>query len=292
MIYFSLPNFYENINVHRFLHSLSKDYPQLFKTDISFCSSTGSFPYSSWNGGINSNVGKGAYYLDFIHIQNYSNIVMPFRFNLSNVLLEDNDFYDAMNQAILSIYHDGSTMLEVSSIPLMEKIHETFPYYNFMFSKQADLITPFTPELLNQIIETNNFSLVGIPDKYVEDFNFLNQLKSKSKFELTVNPICPSTCENCDKCLFAEHVHQIEYSNKQDMLNCPNKKRFLNQDDLISLDMIQTNYLKKGFNRFTFSTQYLLNEDETVDFYIQYFIKPECVNEAFGHWLNRKGVKD
>ena len=80
---------------------------------------------------------------------------------------------------------------------------------------------------------------------------FLNELKSKSKFELTVNPICPSTCENCDKCLFAEHVHQIEYSNKQDMLNCPNKKRFLNQDDLISLDMIQTNYLKKGFNKIT-----------------------------------------
>ena len=34
MIYFSLPNFYENVNVHRFLHSLSKDYRQLFKTDI------------------------------------------------------------------------------------------------------------------------------------------------------------------------------------------------------------------------------------------------------------------
>lgn len=289
MIYFSLPNFYETINVHRFLYGLSKERPDFFKAEISFYASTGSFPYSSWNGGINSNVGKGAYYLDFIQVQNYSNTAMPFRFNISNVLLEENDIYDAMNQAILQIYHDGSTVLEVSSIPFMEQIHKTFPYYRFMFSKNADLITSFTPELLNQIVETDNFTLVGIPDKYTEDFDFLSQLKKKSKFELTVNPICPSGCANCDKCLFAEHVHQIEYSNKQDMLNCSDKRAFLNQNDLISLERIQSDYLPKGFNRFTFSTQYLLSEDEMADFYVQYFIKPEYANEAYTYWLNSKG---
>mgnify|MGYP003302101781 CR=1 FL=1 len=56
---------------------------------------------------------------------------------------------------ILNIFHDGSTILEISSIPLMEKIHKDYPNYYFMFSKQADLISEFTPEILNEIFDND-----------------------------------------------------------------------------------------------------------------------------------------
>jgi hypothetical protein len=41
---------------------------EYFKEKVSFISFTGSFPFSSWNGNINCNIGNGAYYSDFLQV--------------------------------------------------------------------------------------------------------------------------------------------------------------------------------------------------------------------------------
>ena len=285
MISFALPNFYENSNIHAFLYDLVKTHPEYFKEPVSFYISTGAFPYSSWNGGINCNVGRGAFYGDFITTQNFrASAMMPLRLNMANILLESTDYYDHMNAAILDIFHDGSTVLEVSSIPLMEYIQEKYPDYRFAFSKQADLITEFTPELLTSLAESNNFIMIGLPDRLTYDLDFLKTLKKKSCFEITVNPICPVDCDGCSSCWIAEHQNQLEYSGQQNILMCNKKNSFLNTKTILSIEEIKKTYVPLGLTHFTFSTQYVLSPDELVDFYIQYFIKPEYGATCFNEW--------
>ena len=92
MLYFSLPNFYENSNVNLFMRDLTKFKPEYFKAKVSFFCQTGSIPYCSWSGGLNSNIGNGAYYTNLIDLQKVSPI--PLRINMSNVLLEESDYND------------------------------------------------------------------------------------------------------------------------------------------------------------------------------------------------------
>ena len=50
MLYFALPNFYENYYFNNFLFNLIKTSPDVFKTKISFYCQQGGLPYHSWNG--------------------------------------------------------------------------------------------------------------------------------------------------------------------------------------------------------------------------------------------------
>lgn len=287
MINFALPNFYERLNVNLFMYGLTKDHPEFFREKVSFYTLTGSFPYSSWNGGINCNCGIGAIYSDFIEFQGGIN-ALPIRLNMANVMLEETDYYDHMNAAILDIFNDGSTVLEISSIPLMEYIQNKHPEYRFVLSNQADLITPFTPDIINSISDANKFSLIGLPTYLNENFDFLKQIKNKKQIEIVVNPICPATCEGYNQCWLTEHENQINYSGKQNILRCTKSNPYLNTKKMITLETIKKDYLPLGFNHFIFSTQYLLTEDELLDFYTQYFIKPECGSKVLELWLESK----
>ena len=279
MLYFALPNFYEHKTVNLVLYAVIKQHPQWLKAPVSLYSFTGCFPYSSWNGTGNSNLGIGAFYKDFIAMQEQS--VLPDRLNCSNVLLEDYDIHDVMNQTILNIFNNGSTVLEVASIPFMEQLQAQYPEFRYVFSKNADLITAFTPDLLNAIAETNNFLYIGIPDKYNHDFDFLKALKHKTKFELTVNPRCPHTCKDYDSCWLLEQKQQLDYSNNQHIFNCrKSNAQLTNAKQILTIEDLQKTYLPLGFNHFTFAPQYCMGNDQILGFYIQYFFKPEFQQEC------------
>lgn len=282
MLYFALPNFFENFHFNAFLHNLSKTHPHFFKTKVSFFTQQGGFPYHSWNGGINSNIGNGAYYDDFIDLQRRSG--MPFRINCANVLLEDYDFHDNMSQIMLECLNNGSVILEVSSIPLMEKIQEKYPQYRFMFSKQADLITEFNPDLINGIIDTNNFVYIGIPDKYTFNLEWLKLIKRKGICEITVNPLCPASCKNCDVCLLKEHENQIQYSNQRLRETCNDRINIFDEKNILTIEKILSTYSKMGYNRFTFSNIYAVKDTDYQSFLLYYFIKQEYLNEAMSMW--------
>lgn len=284
MLYFALPNFYEHYFLNSFMCEMNKVHPEFFKTKISFYCSQGALPYHSWNGGINSNFGTGAYYQDFISLQNKAQV--PYRINCANVLLEDYDFYDNLSQIALECLNNGSVVLEISSIPLMEKLQEKYPYYRYMFSKQADLITAFTPEMIDSIIETDQFTMVGIPDKYTFNKEWLRQIQKKSKCEITVNPLCSARCKNHDACLLKEHQNQIDYSNQQQRLTCSNKNNIFDANSILTIEKLK-DYTKLGFNHFTFSNVYNVNVDEVAGFYFNYFIKPEHILDMIGLWSQR-----
>lgn len=281
MLYFALPNICENFQLNLFMHELTKVMPDSFKTKVSFFTQQGGLPYCSWNGGVNSNIGAGVYYNDLVDMQRSHSL--PTRLNMSNVLLEEYDFYDNFSHIILEVFNNGSTVVELSSIPLMEYIREKFPYYRFMFSKNADLITAFTPELLDSILEeVNDVTLIGVPDKYTFNLEWLNQLKRKNMYEITVNPFCSAKCQNCDICLLKEHQNQIDYSGKSVLGLCNHSYNVLDLTNVLSIEEILEKY--KGFNRFTFTCVYGRTVEEWLSFYINYFIKPSDYLKVTEYW--------
>lgn len=288
MLNFTLPNFFQNQNANAFIIAMIKAHPdKLYNKNINICAESGSAPYLSWSGGLNSNYGAGLFYDGLIDFQR--NIYVPKRLNMANVFLEDYDYDDCQGQTVLKIFDDGSTVIELSSIPFMEKIHNDFPNYRFMFSKQADLITDFTPELLNNISNYENITSIGVPDKYSFNLEWLKELSKKSKYEITVNPYCPSTCENCNICLLQEHKNQIQYSGNQNIENCSKKNDIYDIKYIITLEDISKTYSKMGFTHYTFNYFYNNNLDFWVSFYTVYFFKPEFHNMIFTEWAKFKG---
>lgn len=287
MIKFTLPNFFDYFYINQFFITLSKSNPNFFKKEIAFIQHSGPFPYLSWNGGFNCNSGGGAYYTDFTNC--YRLTSLPIRFNMANVLLEEFDYNDNMGNSILETNHNGSNLIEISNLDFMEKIAQQYPNYKFVLSKQADLITPFSSELLNSITEADKFFLIGLPDKFNKDFDFLQSLKRKKQFEITVNPLCSAKCKHYDTCLLNIHKLQLEYSGQQPIQNCLKSNHFNNFEKLLSLEEIEEKYIPLGFSHFTFSSV-VLPASEVFSFYTKYFIKEEYQQQVMNMFNVSGGV--
>lgn len=282
MLYFSLPNFYEYMPINAFLREINKMKPESFKTKVSFFNQTGAIPYCYWSGGLNSNIGNGAYYLNLIELQKSTPI--PLRINMANVLLENIDYNDNFANVILDIFDCGSNIIEISSIPLMEYIANKYPNYRFAFSKNADLITELTPELIDTILDIENITILGIPEKYSRNVEWLKKIPQKTKCEITVNPKCSCATEMCDICLLKEHQNQLDYSGQQLIESCTKKNGLFDWKNIISIEEIQTTYTKMGFNKFTFASLYGYDPSVVLKFYLNYFIKPEYHMEIYTLW--------
>lgn len=276
MIYFTLPNLAEDFMIHNSLYTMMRKFRDYMRySGVCIGAQSGNFSYCSWNGDINNNVGNGYYYPDLLGTQ--MNSMVCSRINCANVFLEDYDINDNLGQMILKTFDDGSTVLEISSIPFMEQILEQYPGYQFHFSKYADLISPFTPELLNDIAATEKFVSIGVPDKYSNDFEWLGQLKKKRLFEITIDSICPPSCVNFDHCRLKEQANQLKYSGMSLIYGCNKVIPYYANPNVISLDTIMKDYVPKGFTHFAFSTCYSGTVMDRINFYVEYFFKPE-------HW--------
>ena len=282
MIYFTLPDAAVRYDINNFMFQLNKMHPNFFKTKVSFYATKCIFPYLSWTGGVVSNTGNGMYFNDIIQFQETQ--VLPMHLNMSNVLLEDFDYDDCFGQTILTNCNNGSNVIEISSIPFMEKIAKDYPHYRFNLSAQADLITEFTPELLNCITDENKFLYIGLPAKFNYNKEFLSQLKSKKTYEITVNPPC--LCDCADVCTLKLHQNQIDYVRHSHVNSCSK----INRNTMISIEEIKKDFLPMGFNHFTFSSNVQVSNDDTFYFYLQYFIAEEFHSTVEQYWRQRRIV--
>ena len=151
---------------------------------------SGNFPFNIWNGGLNNVFDKGAVYKDFLFYFN-NNKDLPIRFNFSNILADDLDFTDAMTNSILEIFNTYNCFIEISNIPFMEYIQKKYSNYNFIFSKEADWIADFSPELINTILNYNKFKITVLNDKsliIVKDNELEPTYKKGDLIIVTKNP--------------------------------------------------------------------------------------------------------
>ena len=275
MIYINLPEFYSNYSIINFLSNIPRDY---FKIETTFSSVSGNFPYCYWNGGfnnnINSNMGKFPLYQEMIGYINEINI--PIRFNCSNIYLTDNDLLDEMGNLILELGQNGGNQIAISNISFYEKLKEKFPNYSFIFSREANLIYPMTPEIINTIIEQDIFKLIEIPVSKTKDLDFIKQIKNRKKIEIQINSLCRTNCNNFNDCKYHEHYAQYNYSGINNYFSC-NKKNNYSNSSLISFDDIINIYYPLGIKNYSIASNLFFEGKELLFYLLKTFIKEDKI---------------
>lgn len=210
-IHFSIPfnleqnNVFQNISKRQLSNKTTNRENQLFLFNID--SFYYSFPYSLWNGGINSNIDNLLLYEDIGEFQ--YKFLTPFRLDCSNIYINKYDFLNKYMNLLLDLFSNSGTQIELSNIDLYKYIKEKYDSYNFIFSKNADYIHPFDIDIIEQLCE-ENFSLISLPNRFNSDLNLLSQIKDKTKIEITICNKCLN-CQSQNNCNIQEQQNQYNF---------------------------------------------------------------------------------
>lgn len=275
MNYISLPDFYWNKEFNNFFSvyvNLNKD---KLKTDISIEYFYGSFPWSLWNGGYNSNSGAAVLYDEMQRI--FSNLNRPVILDCSNINLTDNDLYDRHMNTILSLADNGSNMIEFSDFKVFDYITNLYSNYHFVLSRGAELFNDFDSDIINLILENDKINLINLNLP-------IENIQNKNKIELMIGNCC-QYCSNKQQldCIYKEQCNQYNFSEYTNYVNCINSIPNFNY-----LDQIQ-HYNKMGYTHFKIMPQ----QDYTKLQYfnltlIKNFIKEEYQIDCIKEYLNYK----
>ena len=271
MTFISLPLMYHNLDFNiKLAYYLKQN--NFSKLPIQVNSFFGSFPFSIFNGGLNLNIQNDTFLLneDIDKILNNKNDITPFRFDCSNILLSDNDLQNIYQNIILEYGHNSGNFIEVSDFRMLNYLQEKFPNYEFIFSKNSNLINPLTPEIINTILEQNIFYLLELPNNFKKNLEFLNKIIKKDKIEITIGNKC--TCLNSLNCELKEQEYIVDFSNNTNFYNCKKLNNYTNNNQLLE----EINFYKNlGFNHFKIDTPPLVQNQQFKYFLIHNLIKEE-----------------
>lgn len=281
MYNFTLSNFYSGFKINAIFMDLVYNYKDCLTEKISFNQIAGTFPFNTWNGGYNSCLDGNIVTYNEID-KCFESYAQSLRLNFASIVLEDEDFYNNYNKMILEKGHNGSTVIEISNLKLYEFIKEKYPYYNkFVLSPAAWEIIDLTPEMVNVILENPDFILASLPPRLAQDAEYISQIEKKYKLEVTVNPLCPSTCKNYGACVLNENINQYDFSSNSIFTNCPKTYQYGNNPQAVALEDLKEVYMKKGITHFRLATCPANQAMQYFIFLVKYFIKSEYQAEFF-----------
>lgn len=277
MIHFALPDFFFNKDIINYFSFLDIKYFK--RDDISFYCATGNFSYNYWNGGFNNNVGETTMYTSII--EDINNINLPLRFNCSNIYLQEVDFDNVYNNLILSLGENASNSIAISNLDLLKYLKTHYPNYKYVFSKEANLIYKFTPEIINTILDNEDFLYLQIPEEYGANMEFLKEIKDKKRIEVPINYICSKQCSRYNNCLRHEHEAQYNFSGYNNFFHCANTNGL--NSIIIPFEKI-AEYEKIGINHFYINPSIINGVEKNLLFLITYFIKEEYQVEVLDNF--------
>ena len=281
MIYFSLPNLYNHNHLLNAICGLQKSRTETLKTPIQFVSMIEPIPFCYLCGGINYSTN---YILNYSDLQETAKTRISYlakRLNFANLNLDTSDLSDEYFNIILQAYSNNySNWIEVSSIPVAMELKENGIPFELIFSQDANILCPFTEEIINTIIEQDLFKLISLPCNTKLD---LTKIQNRSKLELTINNMCNNCSNLCQNiCLEKENNAIYNYSNVSNFMSC---NRLISYNDkksmIISLEDINNIYLPLGIKHYKLN-DFPNNENALIDFiffFVDYFIKKEYQQE-------------
>jgi hypothetical protein len=278
MLHFTLANFYNGFSVNKLFLELVYKYggqSDILKDNVVFNQISGSFPFNSWNGSVNSClVPELALNSQIVDCFNQNSLSL--RLNFANMFLEDTDFFNTYNKVVLEKGDNGATVIELCNLKLYEYIKEHYPKYNkYVLSPNASILVgdEFTPEMLNVILDNPDFQLVSLPGQYATE-EFLKQIKHKNKIEICVNPMCSPKCKYLNECILNENKLQYLFSQNSVLGNCPRRYRYNNNPNIIEIADLHK-FTQMGITHFRLETCVPNELNEYFLFLVKYFIKPE-----------------
>lgn len=280
MLYFTLSDFYNSFELNNFLIQFNNQNPDAFKMPIKIKGVSGNFPYCIAAGNKLTNTTHNfATYYDIFHTQEaYSRIGSTIQLDCSNYFLTTEKLDNHYLSFILDILKGSNVVLEISNIELIKNFQEKYPNFNFVISA-SNGFTEENLNLINQLCELEYIERIVLNPILNQNLDFLKLIKRKSKIGLVVNSMCPYSCPNRFECYIKESEKQKDFSERSIFFNCDKIFHLNTNPQLISLDNI-SQYTNLGFKYFYLDNFATNNKNEKLDFYLNYFIKPEYHERA------------
>ena len=275
MIYLMLPYCYENYKFNKYFNNYIQNNQEKLKMKIKIEAVHGSFPWSTWNGDINSNLNNQLMYDELISSIQQILSDNPIIIDCSNFLLNTEDFLDIYQNLILKLGYETSIYLEFSDLELYKYIKNIYPYYKFILSNKINNVISLNENKNILNIFTNNEDIVKIiiPTEY----NDIKNLSNKNKYIICLGE-CPY-CNNYKQCLLQEQKNQINFSCKSEFNKCT-KYQLPNYIEEME------KYLSQGINHFKISA--IKGQNNLLTFnlnLLKNFIKEEYLNECIEEFL-------
>ena len=272
MIYLSLPLLYKNYNFNRLFTEYCKKYSHHLKYQIKIHDVHGCFPFSSWNGGANSNFDVFPTYPDYHNFANDTQ--QKIRLDCSNIYLDDKDVFDRHQNAILmALDKPNKNLIEFSNLIVYDYVDSTYENFLYVLSNNANNFFTLSNDFINGILENKKIILVNLDEK---DYSFFD---NKEKIEATfLNP-----CQNCPKalqveCKRKENINQLQFSAKSFLHNCPKLSLY----DLTYLGYDEERFNKiidNGITHIKIAEPPIFAISDFNKYLINLFVKQEYLNE-------------
>ena len=118
---------------------------------------------------------------------------LPLWLDFSNILLEKSDFYDVMSNVILKLL-PNNCIFEISNLDLLNYINNKFPNLKYVISKNANILYPLTPDIINNFHQNLNPLYIIIPNEFKTSQQYLNEINNKENIIIPVNNLCNPKC--------------------------------------------------------------------------------------------------
>lgn len=276
MIYLNLPDFNLGVRIYEFIVKFRKDYPEVFYEDTEIAAIFGNFSSAIWNGGgidLSSNQDR-AMVQDLIDFYN-EELKIPLRFTFTNPLIEEKHCYDSYCNMIAECGHNGKNEILTSSNFLESYLRKNYPNYKYCHSIIASKNEPYDTQ--------NKYYLSVMQRRMNNNWDFLETIpmEQRGRIEFLCTDPCPDDCPR----LYTHYRDfaraQIEYDVNAPQIACSMDKvksefgfKYLKTlETYISREMIEKNYVPRGFNQFKLSGRGSISA--IVYNLIEYFIKPE-----------------
>ena len=275
MFYISLPYFYQNYKFNNFFKdyvnksNMSKESRLIAKFNIEYVH--GAFPWSLWNGGVNSHTGEAVLTPEMQKL--IDTTFTPIRIDASNINLHSLDFLDLHENATLNIMNGTNGIYEISIIDIIDHLSTNNLNNKYIISSNAQCLYPFDENILKTFQDEPSIHLVNLGYNTNLDLSKLD----KSKLEISIG-----YCGNCDfntqcQCITAEHNNIYNYSGKSMFMNCSNENKITNYYEAL------LPFYQQGITHFKLITGFTNLNDFNINI-IKSFVKPEYVGECINEY--------
>ena len=271
---FNLPDFVNGIEIYSKFFELKKKFSYAFYEDCEVMSIFGCFPNCVWNGGgyfCNPQFYNGIMVKDIV--THYKNLGIPIRFTFTNPSLDEKHFEDTYANLICELAQNGNNEILTSDDRLEAYLRKNYPNYKYCKSiigtenEPVFLDDKYYITVMKRFMNNNWTYLGTIPMSYRHKIEFLctdpcpdgcpriySHYKEHGKTQLTYG-LYPSPCTMYD----VKGPFQNKYAR--------GLKTF------ITLDMIENDYIPRGFNCFKISGRG--NHGAMISGIMNYLTKPD-----------------
>lgn len=252
---FNLPDFVKGRPVYALLHDWMQIAPDVLLPNTEIACVYGNFPGCIWNGGGTNFEGFFTKSQIMEYIDFYNNkLHIPLRFTFTNPLIDERHLNDTYANLIAECGHNGQNEILTSSIVLENYLRKKYPNYKYCRSIIASREEP--------IDLSDKYYLSVLRRRMNNNWEFLETIPEELRYKVEL--LCTDPCpDNCPR-LYTHYRDfaraQLEF-NPNEACNCTmmdvkgnfQYKYLHSLDTYISREMIDKEYLPRGFNQFKIS---------------------------------------